>query len=632
VNDVAVQAATESAFTAVAGQISGDLPSIVAVWEEFRSRHDDLLRAELSSSREQFLNDSLRQAHDSGRLFPLLQRLRDANLTLPGLDAAANPLLGARNRLQSYVNGAWASQDALVSGRRMIQACDHVCHISVKGSHSGTGVLIRPNLVVTAAHVVESLVNAEKKQKPGSVGKLKISFFDADDLKDDGSVTAAQPALATLHEDWLVFYSPPAPVDGRQNIDDVTGISASAGPWDFALIRLAAPPRAGLRGYQLCPDDPPDVTFGMHVLHHPATPGGAPERLLWSIGDMKRALGIGEKPVRWLHDANTDKGSSGAPCFDNTWRLVAIHQAGSDSVQTLNQSNRAVPVYGWAKDVDTLAQQRDVTPYLSFVTDETRVGTPVFGRRLLQSRAWSAMTSRLLLAPEQRVFLVLGEPGTGKSFTTAILATLAHEAGCTLVSLDVRNAGNVSPLAFAQMIVGVTGAARVEEPGGLAGLTTELRDVRNEIVPRLGQSLEKLAQERPFWLVLDGLDICDTAAQGVAQVIDGMAATLAQFPHLHIVLIGWKSPVRTDFAEVLPDQPSSSDIVDHLLLTVAPPGMEVPAATRTVLEQMVLGTLNQHPLDKPYARAIAAANATRDVVRALFVTLLSVQGAAGEAG
>lgn len=618
--DIAPPESPHMAFAPLAQQISGDWPQVMVVWEEFRRKHGYYLRPELSDDREQFLQQALWQAHGRGHLRALLTRCQEAGLAAPGLPGAAAPFLGAGSKLQSYVNGAWKPQNALINGRRFIQACDHICRISIDGKHKGTGVLIRPTLVVTAAHVIESLVGGERKPLEGSVGRLKVSFFDADDLMPDGEVAAAQPIDTALHQDWLAYYSPRA--DGEMEdlypIDGVAGIKADEGPWDCALIRLAAPPRAGVRGYPLLPGNPPAVTFGLHVLHHPANPLGAPMGLLWSIGSAKKALGSGAKPLRWLHDANTDRGSSGAPCFNDDWRIVAFHQAGQDDVQALNQSNRAVPIYRWVDEVNGVADQGEVTPYLSHAIDENRASTPVLGRRLLQDKAWRAMTSWVALKPQQRVFVVLGEPRTGKSFTTAILTGLSERAGCVLAAMDVRNSADATPLAFAQAVLDAVGATRPQGAGdGPSGLTTELRDVSNDIIPRLGQTLQALAQQRPLWLVLDGLEICDTAAPGVAQVVDGLLAALAQFPALHLALIGWKGVVQADHVEGLSGEPSVADILDHLLLTVAPPGYQPAPEVRAALLNFVQLVLNQQPPVAPYARAAAAALAARDMIKAL---------------
>jgi hypothetical protein len=370
------------------------------------------------------------------------------------------------------------------------------------------------------------------------------------------------------------------------------------------------------------------VKFGIHVLHHPAQALGQPMGLLWSIGSMNEALGT-PKPLRWLHDANTDSGSSGAPCFDDDWRIVALHQAGAGTVNAQNQNNRAVPIHSWAHEVDKLAESKDTTPYLAYAIDETRTKVPVFDRRLFQRRAWRAMTSHLTLAPELRIFLVLGDRGTGKSFTAAILSELARQAGCVLASLDVRNSLDATPLTFAKQLLGALGAARPEASGAASGLTTELRDVRNEIVPQLGHAIQALSGDRPVWLVLDCLEACDIAAHGAAQVIEALLGALKQVPSLRLALIGWKGEVSTAQVEVLSEKPTVADIVDHLLLALAPPGFEPDIQMRSALENYVQTLQAQQVAATSYARAAAAAQAATTMIGAFIAGAVTPTGGSG---
>ncbi|HDR9005827.1 MULTISPECIES: trypsin-like peptidase domain-containing protein [Burkholderia] len=613
------------------GQITGEWPLVADVWEEFRAAHGYYLRAETGVNREEFLREALWAVQGKGQLRALLVRLQAAGLTSSGLEAAAQPFVAHGFQLQSFVNGRWEPRDALVNGRRYLQACDHICRISIDGNHKGTGVLIRPTVVATAAHVVKELIGPDNRPLQQSVGRLEVCFFHADDMLADEELLPAKPVKAVLHQDWLGHFSPPAAGEGTDHyaISSVEGIVPDVGPWDLALIRLAAPPRTGLGGSRLSRGEPPPVSFGMHVLHHPATPLGKPMSLLWSIGTMKQALGA-PKPLRWLHDANTDKGSSGAPCFDNNWNIVALHQAGSIDVATPDQSNRAVPIFSWSQQIDVLAASKIVTPYVKYATDENRERVPVFGRREFQQKAWHAMTASTPLLARQRIFIVMGEPRSGKSFTAAILRELASGTACRLVTVDVRNAASATPFEFARQLLGAAGSTQGSSAPSGSDLTTQLRDVRSEIVPNLGKALEALAEERTVWLVLDGLEICDTAAAGVVQIVEALVATLDKFPHLNLVLIDWNRTVQTESAEVLAPEPSVADILDQVLLTVAPAGFELPAFLRQTLEPAVKLNLDKQPAGQAYARAVGAAEA----VRPLFAAMLAgaASGMAGGGG
>ncbi|CAA2105431.1 hypothetical protein MBUL_03189 [Methylobacterium bullatum] len=620
-------------IAALVAEITGDWPHVIAVWDAFRAKHEILLRGDLQVDRLSFLKQAVWAAIGGGVLRALLSRLTEENLTAAGLNAASTPFLGASFALQSYVNGAWKPQNALIGGRRLMEACDHTCRITIDGQHRGTGVLIRPTVVATAAHVVSTLVGQSGQRLPGSLARIGITFFDADDLLPDGETQEARPIAARLHEEWLAHYSPRAHGEGEAlyAIDSVAGIAAPTGPWDLALIRLTTPPRAGLRGHRVCSGSPPKATFGVHILHHPGDALGAPMGLVWSIGDINRDLGA-PLPLRWLHDANTDGGSSGAPCFDDNWRVVALHQAGPNLIAAANQNNRAVPIYSWAEQVETLARLADQTPYLVHAPDERRDPTPVFGRRDLQFRCWRAMSPGL--PPRQRLFVVLGDVPTDRTFTVAIVEELARLAGCRLMGLDVRNLKLRSPLEFVQAIFGGLGATLPETLNAPSRLTTELRDLRNDILPWLIREVEAIADKRPLWLALDGLEVCDTAANGAAQVVEALIGALNDAPHLNLLLIGWTGPAQAEHVEILPNVPDIDDVVDHLLLALAPPGFRPPHEVRATFHVLVASNLAAQPPGPAYLRAAAAANGATETLRAVINAftpkLAPVAGGAGE--
>lgn len=616
-----LRAPVEDDFLAVAEQINGDWQLVLDTWDEFRAKYGYYLRVDVNANRSSFLTQVLWLVHGRRRLPPLLARLAERGLTGASLRDAAAPFLPQAIELQSYVNGQWRPQHALITGRRVIHACDHVCRIAVDGRHRGTGVLIRPCIVATAAHVLDGLVDRKGRQTSDSLKRLEISFFDADDLLSDGSCRDAVPVVASLHQLWLAHYSPPArhEANGLGGVADITDIAEHNGPWDLALIRLSGPPRAGLAGHPLHCHAPPPAKFGVHVLHHPADAPGEAMGLLWSIGFVTQALGQ-PLPLRWLHDANTDRGSSGAPCFDDNWKIVALHQAGSSNVATPNQTNRAVPIHKWVTQIDELVAVTDDTPYLAHVLDAERGPTPVFGRHDLQANAWRAMTRPGKSAAE-RTFVILGGRQSGKRFSGLLLAELARRAGCRLVTLDAANSQDDSAIEFARKILGGFGKALPAEVTARSGLTTESRDFRQDILSHVVEALRAAAVEKPIWLVVERLDICDFAASPIVQVIEGLLASLEKdLPRLNLVLIGWQGAAPTAQVEALTDAPRVKDIVEHLWLALAPPGFVPPTGATNILHDLVQHQIALQPVGGGYARAIAAAAAAAGTVRGVIAS------------
>lgn len=594
----------------LAGAITGSWAEISSVWDEFRLKYGYLLRADTDETRNAFLRQAIWMAYGDAKLDALLARLAAQNLIDPQLPALLAAEGATGFHFQSYVNGVWQSQDALVAGRRLMQACDHVCRISIDGKHRGTGILIRPLIVATAAHVIAPLVDPNGRRLPDGLGRLVLSFVDADSLMANGAANAT--VLAELDDDWLIDFSPPARGESTPGypVDCADGIGEQNGPWDVALIQLAEPPRVGLAGVKLA-DTLPNVQFGVHVLHHPANALGQAMQLLWSIGDVTKALGTA-RPLRWLHSANTDSGSSGAPCFDNNWQVVALHQGGSTNITAKNQLNRAVPVYRWAEQLDALASRLGKTPYVTFV-NTLKGERPVFGRRDLQDRLWQAMTDAS--AEGTGVFVVEGAPMSGKSFTASIVSSLGEQAGCRVAVVDARNLpGDI--VEDARAIAGAFAVSIPDHALANGGVTSEFRDAKKDVAPALLDTVMTQDGGKSSWLVVDGLSDVDPGSP-TGQLIEAILIAVRNRKRLNLVLIDWRGAVQAQFIETLATVPTTREISEQLWLSLAPSGAHASAATIATVDEVVVEALNAAAPGNPFERAADAARQATVTVRAV---------------
>ena len=105
---------------------------------------------------------------------------------------------------------------------------------------------------------------------------------------------------------------------------------------DYALIRLeqspgsqpisAGDPRGKdtLRGWIELPAAPPSYAprSPLFIVQHPA---GRPLQLAL---DTEGVLGLNGNGTRLTYTTNTEPGSSGSPCFDQDWNLIALHHSG----------------------------------------------------------------------------------------------------------------------------------------------------------------------------------------------------------------------------------------------------------------------------------------------------------------
>jgi Effector-associated domain 1/Trypsin-like peptidase domain len=255
------------------------------------------------------------------------------------------------NQQQGFLNpSTWRERLALLEGQ--------VCQISyptAKGTLSGTGCLVAPDLVLTNEHVITPL-----REDPTLVGQVEVRF----DYKalDDGTVVSPGVPFQLDPNGWLVDWSPPSAVDV---LLDQGGAVPGGEELDYALLRVAGEPGNQTLGVA---DDPlgptrgwvtelaPDVaanTF-LFILQHPL---GKPIAM---AGDVVTAINGNATRIRYK--TNTEHGSSGAPCFDINWRLAALHHLGDPGYAALKRSdyNEGVPMQA----ILGLLEQRQQRPQL----------------------------------------------------------------------------------------------------------------------------------------------------------------------------------------------------------------------------------------------------------------------------
>lgn len=573
-------------LVALAATIRRDWLGIDAVWEGLRRRYGFHLQRSTGLDADEFLIEALYMANGHDVLRTFANGLMQAGLTEDDFDDRLLAIVGTTAyTLEAFQNGTFTPTNALLGAKGLLRACEHVCRIEVGGQHAGTGVLVRPTLVATAAHVVWPLVEPQPDgtvyQAEGSLARLAVIFGDVEDYLPDSTNTKRRDGVAAeLHPEWLAWGSKPTGNELSRatfEVRNIDGIEEPDGPWDLVLIRLAAPRPQAKLALTTAPSGGP---LQIHVLHHPARPSGYPEPLLWSIGQLDEQLG--RPAVRSLHNANTLGGSSGAPVFDDQWRIVALHQGGGRDVLTHAEArglgtaarNRAVPVGCWSAKLDDIERQTDEVPYLPY---------PIIGRRVTQQRVWRAM--RPTASPAERLLIVRGEPGTGLRFTKRVVRELVlPHSRAVAAALDVTNALQDDADEFAHRLVAALSSEL--EVGGQLGTTTKQSHVRNTVAPGLGAKLEALAGGRPIWLVLEGCDrAVGTEQSGLNNLLVTLVLHLAEFTSLRLVLVGWQQTPPEGFVTSVEDltPPTAEDVVYTLL-----PAAEEPDALMVAMAQRFL--------------------------------------------
>lgn len=249
-------------------------------------------------------------AEEQGRTDELLMAARQANggnstLLVFAEEAGFTAIEPSHGQAELIVNKAAKFQDVETFLARL-RACESaVCRIEIPRSNGiGTGFLVGPDLVMTNYHVMERVIQGAVKQ-----GTVVFRF--------GYKVAADGLTLQTGHEYGLVA--------GSGWLLDSSSLSAL----DYALVRLAGkagedPADGGMTAPQrgwLTPEKH-DFVVGepLYVLQHP---DAAP--LKFADGGV---TAVWPAKYRVIYRTNTIPGSSGSPCFDGSWNLVALHHWG----------------------------------------------------------------------------------------------------------------------------------------------------------------------------------------------------------------------------------------------------------------------------------------------------------------
>jgi hypothetical protein len=239
--------------------------------------------------------------------------------------------------------GLWREAMTRVEGQ--------VCRITLNGQAQGTGFLVGPDAVLTNYHVMEPVIL--KQVGPGGVE----CQFDFKLLRDN----TAPFTPVKLADDWLIDFSKYSPNEKRGTPDQAPPPTAEE--LDYTLIRLSAPfgsqpwakspevnGNAPARGWVRVPDRPPAVgdTMAIIIAQHP---DGAPMKLALDTDAVNKEKGFwfNAPQTRLRYATNTEGGSSGSPCFDFNWKLVALHHYGDPKANATNLPrfgswNQGVPI------------------------------------------------------------------------------------------------------------------------------------------------------------------------------------------------------------------------------------------------------------------------------------------------
>lgn len=323
--------------------LANDLPTVV---------FDVISRAEDESWTAELLAGARASRPENARLLVLGQQF--------GLSTPTPP----RPELELRIKEANGFLDVVQWREGLGRAENRVCRVEETESGGapfgiGTGFLVGPDLIMTNHHVLKRVI-------AGKVPSQQVGFrFDYKTLADGVAVNPGRIyRLATTS--WDVDHSPHSPLDEQVDPPQAPGPEEL----DYALVRLSASagndPISG--GKDADPDAPPrgwidlpdrehdfDKEKALFILQHPDA------RPLKLAIDTESVVGTAARDgmqTRVRHTTNTEPGSSGSPCFDANWNLVALHHSGDPRYYAHGVApayNQAVPV----KAIRALLTKRD---------------------------------------------------------------------------------------------------------------------------------------------------------------------------------------------------------------------------------------------------------------------------------
>jgi hypothetical protein len=284
----------------------------------------------------------------------LVQAAKDARPDKPDIQAFALDwgLLRANTpvdtpSLERIIQASHGFLDVATWRERLARIEGAVCYIQVADRASGTGFLVGADRILTNYHVVKDLIPASPDVS-GQIPADRVSvYFDYKRVAEDKPY-APGFAVGLAPQAGLLDWSPPSA--GEFSGDE----PPQADELDYALLRLAervgerpvggvkAEPDARPRGWIAMHENPPELLAGgpLFIVQHP---DNQPMKLAL---ETQAIIGVNANGTRVRYRTNTEPGSSGSPCFDANWNLVALHHAGDPNFAPgySSQYNQGIPI------------------------------------------------------------------------------------------------------------------------------------------------------------------------------------------------------------------------------------------------------------------------------------------------
>lgn len=386
------------------------------------------------------------------------------------------------------------------------------CLIRIDGAEMGSGAFVSPRLVLTAAHVIETLTRALAAAAAGPAANPP----SLDILASDGKSYPAR----------LAWFLPAHAVEHQGQLPPAAAASAHA---DAALLRVDRP-LGLLYGAIRLPDPPVDwVGCGRFMLVH--YPDGLQQD--FDPGWIRRD---GRDDIRQQHDVMTRGGSSGGPGFDRHGQFLGLHQGRWNNVR------RLVPYDQFAGNADFRAQiASDSPPRYLWSLNGSLDGHLLIGRGAFFDSLTAIVEGSAPMLRGVWIKRTRTERDEGLSFSHRILEAFLkaqdHPHDLVRLSTELANADLIAQL---RDLVFATQGADSASPGVRRDETTTVAH-DDDRAAMLADALAARAADtgRMIWIYFDnppsGL-LQDTQIQ-----LEHLVEELIQRPGLRLVLAGFET-------------------------------------------------------------------------------------------
>jgi trypsin-like peptidase len=440
----------------------------------------------------------------------------------------SNPTPGSD--LQAMINNFAGFMQPHIVVKGLDKATRWTGKILIDRAPQGTGILIASNRLLTAWHVVKSLFTkvgtAPYEPDPAAGTKLEIVFDDFLEIIGRGNgLLGRGTRRVKAHADWCVHFS----VCHQDELASMLpqNLNALNGFWDYAIIRLAEP--IGFeRGWAMLDDRAvvPKAQEKILILQHPA--GQAMRLDFDDIAGVTETQRTAIPRLRFLHYLNTLPGSSGGPCFDKSLTFFGFHQGEWNGLT--RPTNRGVPIVRVIEDVKGKLKDEPEESLVWELADHSPViGSEDFQQAVLKS-----------LQGEQKVFTILGNKGTGKTFHSRVLSAMLPDATHLKVELSAGAIATKGAGELANMICSKAGAGTLVFEPISDVFSTPAVWLKDELVRKLIDAIDRIRNGRTVWLFLTDLNTFEIDGENASAFLFLLYEQILSLAWLRVVLDGMK--------------------------------------------------------------------------------------------